>query len=204
VAGAGDRGDRGRYRGGRARLRRRRQIGYEVLEHLAKEEDVKKAGEKNRVQPASDDTKGDPEEGFKSADVVHEGYYGCASITHCCLEPHGQTIDWTGDEIIVYASTQAVGRIGADLAKSLTEDERFKDVKANDIRVITPVMGGGFGSKFNIDTWGIACAKLSKVTGHPVKLMLDRDEELLVAGSRPSDYGNIKVGAKSDGTIVGL
>ena len=177
-------------------------IGYEVLEHLAKEEDVKKAGERNRVQPASDDTKGEPEEGFKSADVVHEGYYGCASITHCCLEPHGQTIDWTGDEIIVYASTQAVGRIGADLAKSLTEDERFKDVKANDIRVITPVMGGGFGSKFNIDTWGIACAKLSKVTGHPVKLMLDRDEEMLVAGSRPSDYGNIKVGAKSDGTIV--
>jgi xanthine dehydrogenase YagR molybdenum-binding subunit len=177
-------------------------IGYDVLEHLAKEEDVKKAGERNRVQPASDDTKGDPEEGFKSADVVHEGYYGCASITHCCLEPHGQTIDWTGDEIIVYASTQAVGRIGADLAKSLTEDERFKDVKANDIRVITPVMGGGFGSKFNIDTWGIACAKLSKVTGHPVKLMLDRDEEMLVAGSRPSDYGNIKVGAKRDGTIV--
>ena len=177
-------------------------IGYEVMEHLSKEEDVKKAGEKNRVQPASDDTKGEPEAGFASADVIHEGYYGAATITHCCLEPHGQTIDWSGDEIIVYASTQAVSRIAADLAKSLTEDERFKDVKANQIRVITPVMGGGFGSKFNIDTWGVACAKLSKVTGHPVKLMLDRDEELMMAGARPSDYGNIKVGAKKDGTLV--
>ncbi|MBI1357348.1 MAG: molybdopterin-dependent oxidoreductase [Acidobacteria bacterium] len=177
-------------------------VTYEVLEHLSGEEDVKKAGQKNRVQPASDDTKGDPEAGFKSADVVHEGYYGVATITHCCLEPHGQVVDWKGDEITVYASTQAVSRIGADLATNLAADERFKDVKANQIRVITPVMGGGFGSKFNIDTWGVACAKLSKVTGRPVKLMLDRDEELMLAGARPSDFGNLKIGAKSDGTIV--
>ena len=94
-----------------------------------------------------------------------------ATITHCCLEPHGQTIDWTGDDLIVYASTQAVGRIGADLQKALVEDERFKDLTANQVQVITPVMGGGFGSKFNIDTWGIACAKLSKVTGKPVKFL---------------------------------
>ena len=64
-------------------------------------------------------------------------------------------------------------------------------------------MGGGFGSKFDIDTWGIACAKLSKQTGRPVKLMLDRDEEQLMAGSRPSFYGNIKVAAKKDGTLTG-
>ena len=177
-------------------------VSYDVLEHLSQEEDVKKAGQKNRGQPASDDTKGDPEAGFSSADVRHEGYYGAARITHCCLEPHGQVVDWKGDEITVYASTQAVGRIGADLATNLAADERFKDVKATQIRVITPVMGGGFGSKFNIDTWGVACAKLSKVTGRPVKLMLDRDEELMLAGARPSDFGTIKVGAKSDGTIV--
>ena len=55
-------------------------------------------------------------------------------------------------------------------------------VSADSITVTTPYMGGGFGSKFNIDTWGIACAKLSKKTGKPVKLMLDRSEELMVAG----------------------
>ncbi len=176
------------------------QVQYEALPHLVHEEDVKKAGQKNRVQPAKDETKG--EENAAPAEVSHEGYYGLATITHCCLEPHGQVVDWKGDEITVYASTQAVHRLGADLAKGLAADDRFKDVKASQIRVITPVMGGGFGSKFNIDTWGVACAKLSKVTGRPVKLLLDRDQELMVAGGRPSDFGNIKVGAKKDGTLT--
>ena len=175
-------------------------VEYEVLPHLVQDEDVRKAGEKNRVQPSKDETKG--EEGAPAAAVELEGYYGLATIAHCCLEPHGQVVDWSGDEIVVYASTQAVHRIGADLATGLAEDERFKDVKASQIRIVTPVMGGGFGSKFAIDSWGVACAKLSKVTGRPVKLMLDRDQEMLMAGGRPSDYGNIKVGAKEDGTLT--
>ena len=175
-------------------------IDYEVLPHLVKEENIDDAG--SRVKPAADKSEGDPEGAFASADVTHEGYYGLATITHCCLEPHGQVVDWTGDEIIVYASTQAVGRIGADLAKNLARDESVGEVKPSQVRVITPVMGGGFGSKFAIDSWGVACAQLSKKTGHPVKLMLDRDEELQVAGGRPSDYGKIKVGAKKDGTLV--
>ncbi len=178
-------------------------VHFEVLPHWVKDEDVKKAGEANRVQPAKDDTKGpDLDEAWKSADATVEGYYGLGVITHCCLEPHGQVVDWTDDEITVYASTQAVARIPADLAKGLSRDEAIGTIEADSIHVITPYMGGGFGSKFNIDTWGIACAKLSKKTGKPVKLMLDRDEELMVAGGRPSDYGNIKVGAKKDGTLV--
>ena len=175
-------------------------IDYEVLPHLVKEENIENAG--SAVKPASDKTEGDPDTAFAEADEVHEGYYGLPTITHCCLEPHGQVVDWTGDEIIVYASTQAVGRIGADLAKNLSRDESIGNISPNQIRVVTPVMGGGFGSKFAIDTWGVSCAKLSKKTGRPVKLMLDRDEELKMAGGRPSDYGKIKVGAKEDGTLV--
>lgn len=175
-------------------------VEYEVLPHLVHEENIKQAGD--RVKPAVDKTEGDPDAGFAEADETHEGYYGCATITHCCLEPHGQVVDWSGDEITVYASTQAVSRIAADLAKGLSADESIGDVKPTQIRVLTPVMGGGFGSKFNIDSWGIACAKLSKKIGRPVKLMLDRDEEVAMAGGRPSDYGNIKVGAKKDGTIT--
>ena len=178
-------------------------VHVEKLDHWVKEEDVKKAGEANRVKPAKDDAKGpDLAEAWKNAEVTHEGYYGLGVITHCCLEPHGQVVDWTGDDIKVYASTQAVARIPADLAKGLSRDESIGKVEAGQVEVITPYMGGGFGSKFNIDTWGIACAQLSKKTGKPVKLMLDRNEEVTVAGSRPSDYGNVKVGAKKDGTIV--
>jgi xanthine dehydrogenase YagR molybdenum-binding subunit len=177
-------------------------IDYEVLPHLVKEEDISKAG--NHVTPADEKTEGDPDAAFGAPDTVtHQGYYGCNTIDHCCLESHGQVVDWKGDEITVYASTQAVGRIGADLAKNLSTDPAMGQVSPSNVVVLTPVMGGGFGSKFNIDTWGIACAKLSKQTGRPVKLMLDRDEEQLMAGSRPSFYGNIKVAATKDGTLTG-
>ena len=176
-------------------------VEYEVLPHVVKDEDLNKVG--NRAKAGQDNTKGDIAKGFQEADETHEGYYGVATITHCCLEPHGNTVHWKGEkEITVWASTQAVGRIGADLAKNLSADPSLPKVSPSDIRIITPVMGGGFGSKFNIDSWGVAAAKLSKMTGRPVKIMLDRDEELMVAGGRPSWYGKVKVGAKRDGTLT--
>jgi len=64
-------------------------------------------------------------------------------------------------------------------------------------------IGGGFGSKFPVDRWGIEAAKLSQQAGgKPIKLMLERDAELMVAGSRPSIFAKVKVGAKKDGTLV--
>lgn len=176
-------------------------VEYEVLTHLVKEQDLDKAG--NRVAPGQEKDEGDPAKALAEADVTHEGFYGVETITHCCLEPHGNTVHWKGEkDITVWASTQAVGRIGADLAKNLSADPSLPKVSPSDIHVITPVMGGGFGSKFNIDSWGIAAAKLSRMTGRPVKIMLDRDEELKVAGGRPSYYGKVKVGTKKDGTLT--
>ena len=176
-------------------------VEYEVLTHLVKEQDLDKAG--NRVAPGQEKDEGDPAKALAEADVKHEGFYGVETITHCCLEPHGNTVHWKGEkDITVWASTQAVGRIGADLAKNLSADPSLPKVSPSDIHVITPVMGGGFGSKFNIDSWGIAAAKLSRMTGRPVKIMLDRDEELKVAGGRPSYFGKVKVGAKKDGTLT--
>jgi len=168
-------------------------IEYEVLPHLVKEENLAKAGA--RVKPGTDKTEGNPSQAFQTADVVHEGYYGCSTVAHCCPEPHGQVVDWQGDDVIVYASTQGIGAIGAELSKIL-------NVSPSQVRVITPVMGGGFGSKHSIDTWGVACAKLAKRTGRPVKLMLDRGQEMMVAGARPSLYGKVKVAAKKDGTLT--
>src|SRR5262245_21343920 len=90
-------------------------IEYEVLRHLVKEESLAKAG--GRVNPGADKTEGDPDQAFQTADLVHEGNYGCPTIAHCCLEPHGQVVDWQGDEVIVYASTQGISAVGTELSK---------------------------------------------------------------------------------------
>ncbi len=63
-------------------------------------------------------------------------------------------------------------------------------------------MGGGFGSKLQLGAEGIICAKLAKQAGAPVKLMLDRKEEHLVTGNRPSAAAHIKAGVSADGLIT--
>ncbi len=181
---------------------RKIKVDYEVLPHLVKEEDLSKAG--NNVKPSAEQSQGNVDQAFSDPDVVvSEGYYGINQITHCCLESHGQVIEWDGDNCTIYASTQAVGRVGGDLAKVLASDPATANIKPANIRVITQYMGGGFGSKFSIDNWGVECARLAKQTGKPVKLMLERDGELLMAGARPSDYAKIKIAARRDGSIIG-
>ena len=126
-----------------------------------------------------------------------EGYYGIPVITHCCLEPHGQTI-----------AVEAATRWNTGLprrmypASAAISGKRLK-VPAANIHVHMDYMGGGFGSKFPSDLWGVECAQLSKESGgKPVKLFLDRATELSIAGNRPSVFGKVKVGGKKDGTIT--
>jgi xanthine dehydrogenase molybdopterin-binding subunit B len=69
-------------------------------------------------------------------------------------------------------------------------------IAQNKIHVDCQHMGGGFGSKFNFGKWGSVGALLAKQSGRPVKLMLERDLELMIAGNRPSAYAKIKVAAK--------
>lgn len=169
-------------------------VEYEVMPHLVREDKLEKTG--NRAKPAGEQVQGDPDAAFKQADVVMEGEYGIPVITHCCLEAHGQTVAWAGNKVEFMASTQNVSAVGDDMAKGL-------EIPATSVHVHQDHVGGGFGSKFQADRWGIEAAKLSKASGgKPVKFFLDRAPELFIAGVRPSLYGKVKVGAKRDGTLI--
>jgi len=157
-----------------------------------------KGGGHSPYQKAAAQTMGEPDKAFSEADVVSEGVYGSPVITHCCLEPHGSVSEWPSkDQLFVHMSTQGVSGIAGQMAEPL-------GVPAANVRVHQDNMGGGFGSKFSPDRWGIAAAQLSKKAGGKgVRIMLERDAELEVAGCRPSAYARVKVAAKKDGTITG-
>ena len=174
---------------------RRIQVRYEKLPHLVSDVDPRKAGE--HTKQLAEQTDGNPDQALQQAEVTSEGEYGVPVITHCCLESHGQVAEWDGDNLTIYASTQNVSGMPAEMVRAKIADS------ADKVRVLTPVMGGGFGSKFGADTWGLACARLAKKAGRPVKMMLERDQELMAAGARPSMYARVKVGAKKDGTLMG-
>jgi xanthine dehydrogenase YagR molybdenum-binding subunit len=140
-------------------------------------------------------TEGDPDKAFQEADAVVEGRYGAAAITHCCLEAHGQVCELRDGALYVWPSTQSVSGYAGQIADAA-------GLPANKIHVDCQHMGGGFGSKFGPDSWGAACAALAKKTGKPVKLMLERDMELMIGGHRPSAYADVKIAGTKEGKVT--
>ena len=160
---------------------------------------VKPAEEKPAAtyRKEAEQTKGDPESAFKQAEVVSEGVYGCPVITHCCLESHGSIAEWPDSEhLFAHISTQNVSGLAGQYAQGLK-------ISAGNVHVHQDHIGGGFGSKFGVDRWGVYTAEVSrKAGGKPVRYMLERAPELEVAGCRPSAHARVKVGAKKDGTLL--
>jgi xanthine dehydrogenase YagR molybdenum-binding subunit len=169
-------------------------VEYEVLPHQVDDERLEGAKD---VKPGQEETVGDPAAAMGAAAARVKGYYGLPVIAHNCLESHGQICEWPDkDHMTAHCSSQAVSAVATQFSERL-------GIPATNIRVVTEYMGGGFGSKFSADRWGIECAEISRQAGGaPVKLMLERDAELTVAGDRPSAYAEIEVGAAADGTLT--
>ena len=178
---------------------RQNKISESVIEALTSAQ-VKPAGEKSASPYKKEvaQVKGEPEAAFKDAEVVSEGVYGCPVITHCCLESHGSIAEWTdADHLFVHLSTQNVSGVSGEYAQALK-------IPAANVHVHQDHIGGGFGSKFGADRWGIYTAQVSKKAGgKPVRVMLERDAELILAGARPSAFAKVRVAAKKDGTLTG-
>ena len=178
-------------------------VEYEVLPHVVTERqamatDAPKVFPGNNMRAGRAQSRGMPEEAMQNAEVTIEATYQLPVITHVCLEPHGLTAEWKGsDSIVAYASTQSVMGVAKELSDNLGVD-------TSKVTVLTEVMGGGFGSKFGADVWGVAAAKLAKEAGRPVRMFLDRAQEHLIAGNRPSATAHIKLGATKDGKLVAL
>jgi xanthine dehydrogenase YagR molybdenum-binding subunit len=173
---------------------------YEVLPHLALESlalrpDAPAVFEGGNIKAGDVEQTGDVEAGFKAAAHIVEATYSTQVQTHVCLETKGTVCEWEGDKLTAWVSTQATHGSREGYADAL-------GIPQANIRVICEYMGGGFGSKFGPDAQGVICAKLAKDAGAPVKLMLDRKEEHLVGGNRPSSFSKIKAGVAADGTLT--
>ena len=180
-------------------------VTYEVLPHVVHADaairpDAPKvvAEENNLQEKAKNGDAQKAEAAFATADAIVEAEYISSRIHHACLETHGMVVDYRGgDSATIYASTQGTFTIPGDAAKELGLEQS---------KVVSSVehMGGGFGSKFGIGTEGMLACRLSKQTKSPVKLMLTRYDEFVMAGNRSGSWQKLKAGVKNDGTIVAL
>lgn len=139
---------------------------------------------------------GDVDEAFKKADYIREDWFRCSSQAHMCMETHCAVASFTPDKkLTVHTSTQSHYYIQVLLAWTL-------GLKENDIRVISRYTGGGFGSKFELDSAQFCSSLLSMKLYKPVKIVLTREEEFMATKRRTSMFYYLRTGVKKDGSFV--
>ena len=140
---------------------------------------------------------GDVEQGFAAADLVREDLFFYEGSTHLPLEQHAAVADWSGDKLTLWSSTQTPHYVHRALTKVL-------ELPASRIRVIACPNGGGFGGKSDPFNHEVAVAKLSMVTGRPVKITLTREEVFYCHRGRHPTLMWVKSGVAKDGAIKGM
>ena len=141
--------------------------------------------------------RGDVEEGFRQADVILEEKYKTHLIQHTTMEPRVTVASWSGKRLTLWDSHKNPFRLRTDLAQAL-------NLKVNQVRVLTPYIGGDFGDKGSMERQHIIAALLAKKTNRPVKIEFTREENYLSAHHRYPTTWYLKYGAKKDGTLTAI
>ena len=137
---------------------------------------------------------GDTAAGFEEADVIVEGEFDTAMVHQGYIEPQNGTAYWSGDDLTVWVSTQGAFAVRQQLSRLLK-------IPLSNVKVVPMEIGGGFGGKIAIYMEPVA-AVLSKKTGRPVRMSMNRTEVFTGTGPTSATYVRAKIGAKNDGTLV--
>jgi CO/xanthine dehydrogenase Mo-binding subunit len=139
--------------------------------------------------------KGDADAAMATADVVVKGRYVSDPSHGVPIEPHAVVAQWQGDKVTVWTSSQVPYIARSGVAQTLQIPE------AN-VRVIVPLLGGGFGAKCDFH-FEAHVAALARAAGRPVKLVFSRLEEFIAIDHRREGMVlEFETGARHDGTIV--
>jgi len=132
-------------------------------------------------------------EGRRRSDATFEEKYLNAYVAHAPIETHTATAKIKGNKVTVWASTQRPFGLREEAAQAL-------GFPAQNVRVITPFVGGGFGGK-NQNQQGVEAARLAKLTGKPVQVAWTRAEEFFYDTFRPAAVVKITSGITNSGRI---
>jgi xanthine dehydrogenase YagR molybdenum-binding subunit len=146
----------------------------------------------------ADTAVGDFAGGFAKAPVKLDQTYTTPDQAHAMMEPHATTAAWTGDKLTLWTSNQMIAWAVRDMSETLL-------IPKDNIHVMSPYVGGGFGSKLWVRSDAVMAALGSKaIGGRPVKLALARPQIFNNTTHRPATIQRIRIGADRDGKILAI
>ena len=139
--------------------------------------------------------KGDADAALDGAEVVVKSHYRSDASQGVPIEPRAVVAQWQGDKVTVWSSTQVPYAARAGVAQTL-------EVPEADVRIIVPLLGGGFGAKCDLHFEGQVAA-LARAAQRPVRLVFSREEEFkAIAQRREGISMDFETGVTRDGRLI--
>ncbi|NJC25661.1 xanthine dehydrogenase family protein molybdopterin-binding subunit [Neolewinella antarctica] len=157
------------------------------------------AAKSTAIKPAApeDYFRGDVEKGLAEADETLEVTYVTPIEHHHPMELHTAIATWMGDEVEIYASQQMIDNSVKTIANTF-------DIPEKNIRVISPFIGGGFGSKLQTHRHVTLAVMAAKMTGRPVHVTVTRTQMFTNTTMRQRNEQKMRLGATKDGKLTAL
>ena len=131
---------------------------------------------------------------FDGCDVVVKGRFLNQRVAPCPLEVRGSAVAWVDGRLVQWLSTQAAQGAKASIVKA-------NGVEADQVLVITPDVGGGFGAKISCDPEEALLGVLSAKVGTPLRWRETRSESMMVMGHGRAQVQYVTIGGSRDGTV---
>ncbi|MDG4895068.1 xanthine dehydrogenase family protein molybdopterin-binding subunit [Mesorhizobium sp. WSM4976] len=140
---------------------------------------------------------GDAQAAFAAAPVRICAAYNTPREYQAAMEPHGLIVRWEGDELTVWEPSQWLD----GMARTYAE---WFGVPFENVRLVSPYIGGGFGSKALALAHSAVAAAAARMLGRPVKLVLNRPQNFTSYGGRAATRQTVAIGADRDGRIQSI
>jgi xanthine dehydrogenase YagR molybdenum-binding subunit len=134
---------------------------------------------------------------FAAAPVRFDAHYTTPDQSHAMMEPHASVASWDGDKLTLWTSNQMVDWSRGDMAKTL-------GIPKENVRLVSPFIGGGFGGKLFIRAESLLAALGARAAQRPVKVALTRPQMMNNTTHRPATIQRIRIGATRDGKITAI
>ncbi|MCO5364990.1 aldehyde oxidoreductase molybdenum-binding subunit PaoC [Pseudomonas alliivorans] len=134
---------------------------------------------------------------FSAAAFKVDERYSTPDHAHAMMEPHATIAQWNGSKLTLWTSIQQINWGVRDLAKTL-------GIRKEDIHLISPYIGGGFGGKGTILCDAVLASLAARAARRPVKVTLPRPLMFNNLTHRPATIQRIRIGADRDGTITAI
>jgi xanthine dehydrogenase YagR molybdenum-binding subunit len=145
----------------------------------------------------ADSAVGDFAGGFAAAPVQLDATYTTAHESHSMMEPHSTIAAWEGDRLTIWTSNQMIAWTAGDLAQTL-------QIPKENVRVVSPFVGGGFGAKLWLRADALLAALGARAARRPVKVALQRALVPNNTVHRSATIQRIRIGATKDGKISAI